>query len=84
MFAALEQRANVLCLAIFFGIIFIGQVFGGSLWGLIPLSVIVACGVFLWAKDVIRQGRDVEWSSEKERGETATMNLIPESVEVSP
>jgi Ca2+-dependent lipid-binding protein len=83
MFEQLEQRSNVLCAFIFFAIIIVGKVFGGSLWGLIPLSICVSSGVFLWVKDLIRQGRDLEWSSEQERGETATANLIPESVEVS-
>ena len=32
-------------------------------------------------KEVIRSGREVEWSSEQSRGETAVANLIPESVE---
>lgn len=82
MFAILEQRAYVLCAGIFFGIIFVGKFFGGKLYGLIPLAFCVASGVFLWVKDLIRQGRDLEWSSEQERGETATANLIPESVEV--
>jgi Ca2+-dependent lipid-binding protein len=83
MFIVLEQRATVLCAGIVFGIVFIGKLFGGRLWGLIPLGVCVASGVFLWVKDLIRQGRDLEWQSEKDRGETATANLIPESVEVS-
>ncbi|RBQ90765.1 hypothetical protein VDGD_20499 [Verticillium dahliae] len=83
MFDALEARANVMCAAIFFGIIFIGKFFGGSLWGLMPLSVCIASGVYLWCRELIQQGRNVEWSSEKERGETATVNLVPESVEVS-
>ncbi|EGY19957.1 hypothetical protein VD0002_g3883 [Verticillium dahliae] len=81
MFDALEARANVMCAAIFFGIIFIGKFFGGSLWGLMPLSVCIASGVYLWCRELIQQGRNVEWSSEKERGETATVNLVPESVE---
>ncbi len=81
MFASLERKANVLCLGIFFAIVLIGKFFGGRLLGLVPLGFCVASGVFLWVKDVIRQGRDVEWSSEQERGETATVNLIPESVE---
>lgn len=81
MYAALEARANVLCAGIFFAIAFIGKILGGSLWGLIPLGFCVASGVFLWVKDLIRQGRDVEWSSEQQRGETAVVNLIPESVE---
>jgi Ca2+-dependent lipid-binding protein len=81
MFAILEQRANILCVGIFFGIIFVGKFFVGRLLGLIPLACCVASGVFLWAKDLIRQGRDLEWASEQERGETATVNLVPESVE---
>ncbi|KAH8706423.1 hypothetical protein BGZ61DRAFT_587622 [Ilyonectria robusta] len=81
MFGILEQRANVLCAGIFFGIVFLGKMFGGRLLGLVPLALCVASGVFLWAKDLIRQGRDLEWASEQERGETATANLIPESVE---
>ena len=81
MFEAIEARANVLCAGVFFAIIFVGKMFGGRLIGLIPLAATVASGVFLWAKDLIRQGRDVEWSSEQKRGETAVVNLIPESVE---
>ncbi|CAG1981507.1 unnamed protein product [Fusarium graminearum] len=81
MFAILEQRSNVLCAGIFCSIVFIGKMFGGRLLGLIPLGFCVASGVFLWTKDLIRQGRDLEWSSEQDRGETATANLIPESVE---
>jgi hypothetical protein len=81
MFATMEARANVLCAGIFFAIIFVGKMFGGRLVGLIPLSIFIASGVFLWVKDLIRQGRDAEWSSEQERGETAVINLIPESVE---
>jgi Ca2+-dependent lipid-binding protein len=81
MFAILEQRANVLSAGIFFAIVVVGKFFGGKLYGLVPLALCVASGVFLWVKDLIRQGRDLEWSSEQERGETATANLIPESVE---
>lgn len=81
MFNTIEERANTLCIGIFFAILFMGRLFGGSLWGLIPLAGCVASGVFLWCKDLIRQGRDMEWHSERERGETATANLIPESVE---
>jgi Ca2+-dependent lipid-binding protein len=81
MFAILEARSNVLCAGIFCAIVFMGKMFGGRLLGLIPLGFCVASGVFLWTKDLIRQGRDLEWSSEQDRGETATANLIPESVE---
>lgn len=81
MFESIEARANVLCAFVFIAIVFVGKMFGGSLWGLFPLGACVASGVFLWAKDLIRQGRDMEWSSEQKRGETAVVNLIPESVE---
>ncbi|ROW17113.1 hypothetical protein VPNG_01189 [Cytospora leucostoma] len=81
MYEALETRANVLTIGIFLAIIFIGKLFGGSLWGLIPLAGCVSSGVFLWVKDLIRQGRAIDWSSEQKRGETAVVNLIPESVE---
>jgi len=77
----IEKRATVLCLGVFFAIIFVGKAFGGRLLGLIPLAMCVSSGIFLWMKDLIRQGRDVEWSSEQKRGETAVVNLIPESVE---
>jgi len=81
MFEILEQRALVLTVGIFFGIAFVGKFFGGSLWGLVPLGMCISSAVFLWVKDLIRQGRDLEWKSEQDRGETATANLIPESVE---
>ncbi|KAI1841973.1 hypothetical protein JX265_003020 [Neoarthrinium moseri] len=81
MFAVIEQKATILCAGIFFGIILVGKFFGGRLLGLIPLAICVASGVFLWMKDLVRQGRDIEWSSEQKRGEMATVNLIPESVE---
>jgi len=81
MYTILEQRANMLCVGIFFAIVIVGKAFGGRLLGLIPLGFCVASGVFLWIKDLIRQGRDMEWASEQKRGETAVANLIPESVE---
>ncbi|KAJ9324328.1 hypothetical protein DTO027B5_4179 [Paecilomyces variotii] len=81
MFETLEKRATGLCIATLIGIIFVGKMFGGSLWGLIPLASIISSGTFLWMKEVIRSGREMEWSSEQLRGETATANLLPESVE---
>lgn len=81
MYANIEARANVLCAGIFIAIAFIGKILGGSLWGLLPLGFCVSSGVFLWMKDLVQQGRDTEWSSEQKRGETAVVNLIPESVE---
>jgi Ca2+-dependent lipid-binding protein len=82
MFATLEKQAQTLCIGVFVGIIVVGRIFSARLIGLIPLAFCVGSGVFLWMKEVVRSGREVEWSSEKERGEHATANLIPESVRV--
>jgi Ca2+-dependent lipid-binding protein len=81
MFAALETRANTLCIGLLLAVVILGKMFGGSLKGLIPLGMCLASGVFLWMKEVVRSGREMEWSSEQSRGETATANLLPESVE---
>ena len=81
LYQNLEARGNVLCVGIFLGIVVFGKLFGGRLLGLVPLAVCVVSGIFLWIKDLIRQGRNTEWSSEQKRGETAVVNLIPESVE---
>ncbi|KAK4241085.1 hypothetical protein C8A03DRAFT_41483 [Achaetomium macrosporum] len=82
MFASIEARANVLCGGVFLAVVLVGKALaGGNLWALIPLAAAVSSGVFLWAKELIRQGRATEWSAEQERGETAVVNLIPESVE---
>ncbi|KAL2001374.1 hypothetical protein VTN02DRAFT_1842 [Thermoascus thermophilus] len=81
MFDALERRASALTVGISVAIIFLGRMFGGSLWGLLPLAFCVASGVWLWVQEVIRSGREMEWTSEELRGKTATANLLPESVE---
>ncbi|RMZ74209.1 c2 domain [Pyrenophora seminiperda CCB06] len=81
MFAALETRANLLCAGILIATVVVGKIFGGALKGLIPLGMCLASGVYLWVKEVIRSGREVEWDSEKVRGQMASLNLLPESVE---
>ncbi|KAK2746588.1 hypothetical protein FQN55_005576 [Onygenales sp. PD_40] len=81
MYKALEQRGISVSLFIFFGIVIPGKLLGGSLKGLVPLAFCITSGVWLWMQDLIRRGRDHEWSSEQRRGETATVNLLPESVE---
>jgi Ca2+-dependent lipid-binding protein len=81
MYEAFEKRTSVLCVGVLVAIIVLGKMFGGALYGLIPLAMCVSSGIFLWMKEVIRSGREIEWSCEQERGETATANLIPESVE---
>jgi len=80
-FASIEKKAGVLCIAVFLATVIVGNTFGGALKGLIPLAMCLASGVWLWMKEIVRSGREVEWSSEKERGETAVANLLPESVE---
>ncbi|KAI1923924.1 hypothetical protein LOZ07_003689 [Ophidiomyces ophidiicola] len=81
MFKSLEKRGGVLCMAIFAGILIIGKISGASLKWMILLSCSVVSAVWLWIQDVIQKGRSQEWSSEKLRGQTATANLLPESVE---
>ncbi|KAI2642251.1 C2 domain-containing protein [Xylaria nigripes] len=81
MYAIIEQRANALCIGVFVAIVCFGNVFGGRILGLIPLAFAVSSAIFLWMRDLVRRGRDIEWSSEQKRGETAVVNLIPESVE---
>jgi Ca2+-dependent lipid-binding protein len=81
MYSALETRANGLCIGILLAVVILGKMFGGSLKGLIPLGMCLGSGVFLWMKEVVRSGREMEWSSEQLRGETAVANLLPESVE---
>jgi len=69
-FAALEKKAGVLCLGIFLAVIILGKMFGGALKGLVPLGACLGSGIWLWMKEVVRSGREVEWESEKQRGET--------------
>ena len=74
-FAALEKQANILCIGILVAILILGNMFGASMKGLIPLGMCVSSGVYLWAKEVVRSGREVEWDSEKTRGETVRLPL---------
>ncbi|KAF2839541.1 hypothetical protein M501DRAFT_719156 [Patellaria atrata CBS 101060] len=80
-FKSLEKQAGVVCIGLFIAIVVLGKMFGGALKGLIPLGMCISSGVWLWMKEVVRSGREVEWDSEKTRGMTATANLLPESVE---
>lgn len=72
MFASLENRASGLCIGVFIAIVLLGKMFGGSLKGLIPTAMCIVSGIWLWMKEVIRSGREVEWSSEQSRGETVS------------
>lgn len=76
MFAALEQRAGGLCIGVFLAVVILGKMFGGSLKGLIPTAACIVSGIWLWMKEVVRSGREVEWSSEQSRGETVSLETI--------
>lgn len=76
MFAALEKRGGSLCLTIFGAIIILGKMFGASLKGLIPTAFCIASGVWLWMKELVRSGREMEWSSEQSRGETVCSTIF--------
>jgi Ca2+-dependent lipid-binding protein len=73
MFAELEKRAGILCIGIVVVTIVVGKLFGGALKGLVPLAMCLASGVWLWMKEVVRSGREVEWSSEQSRGQMVSM-----------
>ncbi|KAJ5899684.1 hypothetical protein N7495_004428 [Penicillium taxi] len=81
MYDHLEKQAIGVCIGIPIAIIVFGKFFGSPLWGLIPLAACITSGVWLWMHEIIRSGKDMEWSSEELRGKTATANLLPESVE---
>jgi len=73
MYAAMENQAYILCIVVLLAIAVLGKMFGGALIGLIPLGMCISSGIFLWMKELVRQGRETEWSSEQERGETVRL-----------
>ncbi|KAG4437792.1 hypothetical protein IFR05_006727 [Cadophora sp. M221] len=81
MYEALETRTNILCAGLMIAIVVLGKFFGGALHRLVPLGLCISSGIYLWMKDLVKRGRAQEWSTEKTRGEMATANIIPESVE---
>jgi Ca2+-dependent lipid-binding protein len=54
---------------------------GPSYIGLLAIASIVSSAVYYWSRSLVDEARNVDWESEKRRGETAAANLIPESVE---
>jgi hypothetical protein len=66
----MEQQAGIVCAGVFLAVVILGKMFGGSLKGLIPLAMCLTSGIWLWMKEFVRSGREVEWESEKERGLT--------------
>lgn len=82
MFSILEFRASMVCLGIAASTLIVGTIFGSTpFWITFLLAAGTSSGVYLWMKEVIRSGREFEWSAEKKRGEVATVNLVPESAE---
>jgi hypothetical protein len=77
MYQALETRASVLAISVLIAIVVLGKMFGGALYGLVPLGICISSGIFLWMKEVVRSGREVEWSSEQERGEV--VSILPQT-----
>jgi hypothetical protein len=69
MFKVLVKRAAALCMGILVAITVAGRILGGNLMGLVLLAVCITSAVWLWMREVIRQGRDLEWRSEQLRGE---------------
>jgi Ca2+-dependent lipid-binding protein len=76
LYESLENRTTVLSGAVFLAIVVLGKMFGGALYGLIPLGMCISSGIFLWTKEVIRKGRDMEWSGEQKRGEYVRTQYI--------
>jgi hypothetical protein len=72
MFIALEKRTLILCGGVFLAIVVFGKLFGGALYGLIPLAMCITSGIYLWMKELVRAGRVQEWHSEKERSKTVS------------
>lgn len=81
-YAKLEQQAGVVCIGVVLSVVILGKMFGGSLKGLIPLAMCLASGIWLWMKEFVRSGREVEWESEKERG--LTVSILQFLIRASP
>ncbi|KAK2736603.1 hypothetical protein FQN57_000720 [Myotisia sp. PD_48] len=80
-FKTLERHARILCAGIFASILVVSRFAGGKIMIYFPLACGITSAVWLWTMRLIQKGRASEWHSEQLRGETATVNLIPESAE---
>lgn len=69
MYESLEKKTTILSGGVLVAIVVLGKLFGGALYGLIPLAMCICSGIFLWMKDLVRTGREQEWQSEKDRGQ---------------
>ena len=90
---ALEEKAKHVCIAalIFTTMIpLLSWVLHGfnSLHVTVPsllisftVGIIIACAIWAWTRSILTQAKNIDWSAERQRGEIASANLIPESVE---
>jgi len=70
----MSTRTTTLCAGAPIAIVVLGKMFGGALYGLLPLGICVSSGIFF-----VRAGRVTEWSSKKQRGQTVSLHLhMPE------
>lgn len=76
MYDSIEKRTWGLVAGVAIAIVMVGKMFGGAIYGLIPLAMCVASGIFLWMKEIVRQGRALEWQSEKDRGEHVSFTIL--------
>jgi Ca2+-dependent lipid-binding protein len=85
-FAALEKNTASLCILIIVSIVgtmfFLRKagLFIGFL-GSVATAIFVSGCVWFWMKKIKEEADNIRWATEKSRGETAQLNLIPESVE---
>jgi Ca2+-dependent lipid-binding protein len=85
-FAALEKNTASLCILIIASIVgsmfFLRKagLFIGFL-GSVSTAIFVSGCVWFWMKKIKEEADNIRWATEKSRGETAQLNLIPESVE---
>lgn len=82
VFRSFERRAITPCVILFASIVFFGYaIAGGSFIGLALVGAGASSYLWYWAKGLADESTNVDWESERRRGEIATANLIPESVE---
>lgn len=88
--ATLENRTKITCLVVIGLISGLPFLLPGSMspqfrWttvlGLFMTGIGVAGGLWFWMRRILEQARNVDWASEKQRGEIGGQNLVPESVE---
>lgn len=82
VFHDLEKRATTLCIILFASIVIAGCIItGGSIIGLTLVAAGASSYIWYWTRGLVDESANVDWESERRRGEIATANLIPESVE---